>query len=267
MTTEVIKRETITAIVAQVAKTREDFCKAIELLVNAEKELGMVLGEYRAHILEHSIYKDKCLDKIKGNAWGFLLERSCVFEVCSIKQRGEISHQMTDEKSLPDFTLENIQSWFESYAVNVDRLFEDSIKEVFDWLKPWKRETYKTNNREIIGKKVIKNWMFEIVWGEKMSLIYHNDKYIQALDNVFHLMDGKGIAKYPSNLVTAIKEACSRNIRCCETEYFSVKWYKKGTMHLEFKRMDLLEKVNAKAGGMNLSGDLFGRKEAMVKVG
>ncbi|MEI6424843.1 MAG: DUF4942 domain-containing protein [Lentisphaerota bacterium] len=266
MNTDIMKRETFTAIVGQVSKTKADFCKAIDILDNAQKELGMVLGDYRSHILEHSISKEKCLDKIKGNAWGYLLHRSGVFEFCSIKQRDEINSQMNDEKNLPDFTLDNIQAWFESYAVNIDKLFEDSIKEIFNWLKPWKYETYKTNNKEIIGRKVIKNSMFENVWDEKMSLVYYNDKYLQALDNVFHLMDGKGVAKYPCNLVTSIKEACRENIRFCETEYFTVKWYKKGTMHLEFKRLDLLDKVNAKAGGLNLSADLFGNKEAMVKI-
>jgi hypothetical protein len=267
MDTDIIKRETFAAIVAQVEKSKHDFCTAIDILDSTQKELGMVLGEWRSHILDHSISKDKCLEKIKGNAWSFLLERSGVFEFCSIKQRDEINNQMRDEKNLPDFTLDNIQAWFESYAVNVDKLFEDSIKEIFDWLKPWKYENYKTNNKEIIGKRVIKTCMFENVWGEKMSLIYHRDKYIQALDNVFHLMDGKGISKYPGNLVTAIKEACRENIRFCETEYFTVKWYKKGTMHIEFKRLDLLDKVNAKAGGLNLSADLFGDKESLMKVG
>lgn len=267
MNTEIMKRETFVAIVAQVNKSREDFSKAVDILEKAQKELSVVLGDYRSHILEHSIDKERCLNRIKGNAWEFLLNRSGVFEFCSIKQRDEINHQMEDEKNLPDFTLENIQAWFESYAVNVDKLFEDSIKEIFNWLRPWKLDGYKTNNREIIGRKVIKPSMFENVWGEKMSLVYYNDKYIQALDNVFHLMDGRGVSKYPGNLVTAIKEACGKNAMMCETEYFSVKWYKKGTMHLEFKRRDLLDKVNAKAGGLNLSADLFGKKEGLMKTG
>ena len=267
MNTEIIKRETFAAIVAQVEKSKRDFCQAIDILETAKKELGVVLGDWRSSILDHSISKDKCLDRIKGNAWSYLIERSGVFEFCSIKQRDEINNQMRDEKSLPDFTLDNIQAWFESYALNVDKLFEDSIREIFNWLRPWKRDGYKTNNREIIGRKVIKTSMFENVWGEKMSLVYYNDKYIQALDNVFHLMDGKGVSKYPGNLVTAIKEACSTNARTCETEYFTVKWYKKGTMHLEFKRMDLLDKVNAKAGGLNLSADLFGKEEGLMKTG
>ncbi|HBC87038.1 MAG TPA: hypothetical protein DCZ94_08800 [Lentisphaeria bacterium] len=267
MNTDIMKRETFTAIVGQVKKSQDDFSRAIDILETAQKELGLVLGDYRAHILEHGISKEKCLEKIKGSAWGYLLHRSGVFEFCSIRQRDEINSQMEDEKNLPEFTLDNIQAWFESYAVNIDKLFEDSIKEIFDWLRPWKYDDYRTNNREIIGRKVIKTGMFENIWNGRMSLVYHRDKYVQAMDNVFHLMDGKGVAKYPGNLVTAIKEACQHGQMSCETEYFIVKWYKKGTMHMEFKRLDLLDKVNAKAGGLNLGADLFGKQEAMVKVG
>jgi hypothetical protein len=61
MDTDIMKNETFVAIVAQVNKTREDFCKAIDILETAQKELGVVLGDWRAHILEHSICKEKCL--------------------------------------------------------------------------------------------------------------------------------------------------------------------------------------------------------------
>ena len=74
MDTEIVKRETFVAIVAQVNKTREDFCKAIDILETAQKELGVMLGHYRSHILEQSICKEKCLYRIKGNARGFLLQ-------------------------------------------------------------------------------------------------------------------------------------------------------------------------------------------------
>lgn len=47
MNTDIIKRETFTAIVAQVEKSRQDFSRAIDILENAQKELGLVLGEYR----------------------------------------------------------------------------------------------------------------------------------------------------------------------------------------------------------------------------
>jgi hypothetical protein len=38
----------------------------------------------------------------------------------------------------------------------------------------------------------------------------------------------------------------------CETKYFKVKWFKKGTLHIEFKRLDLLSELNRIGGGNRL---------------
>ena len=35
-----------------------------------------------------------------------------------------------------------------------------------------------------------------------------SDKKLNAIDKLFHLMDGKGVPKYPDTLVTQIEEAC-----------------------------------------------------------
>ncbi|WP_459933881.1 DUF4942 domain-containing protein [Fundidesulfovibrio butyratiphilus] len=41
----------------------------------------------------------------------------------------------------------------------------------------------------------------------------------------------------------------------CETSYFQCKWFKNGNLHIVFKRLDLLEKLNRiGAGGSNAVG-------------
>jgi len=69
-------------------------------------------------------------------------------------------------------------------------------------------------------------------------------------------MDGKGPIKYPGDMTTQIQATIQDKKDTCETEYFKCKWYMKGTLHLEFKRMDLVEKLNKMVGGNRL------RKEA-----
>lgn len=55
----------------------------------------------------------------------------------------------------------------------------------------------------------------------------------------------------PGGLLTALQESERR--RDCpvyaETEYFKVRGFLKGTTHLEFKRLDLLDELNRIAGG------------------
>jgi len=82
-------------------------------------------------------------------------------------------------------------------------------------------------------------------WGVSL----HKRQYLQALDNVFHLLDGKGVAKYPFNLPTLLGDKI-RNTRdtTLETPYFSCKWFKNGNLHLKLKRLDLVQQINQKAG-------------------
>ena len=79
---------------------------------------------------------------------------------------------------------------------------------------------------------------------------YHwGEQRLRCIDNVFHLLDGKGPIKWPGDLVTMIKEAMRDKEWVCETEYFSCKWFKKGSLHIKFKRMDLVKELNKRAGG------------------
>lgn len=55
---------------------------------------------------------------------------------------------------------------------------------------------------------------------------------------------------YRSPLVDAINTTDSYVV---ETDMFRVKCYINGNIHLEFKRLDLLKKFNAVAGGMSLN--------------
>jgi hypothetical protein len=70
------------------------------------------------------------------------------------------------------------------------------------------------------------------------------------------MLDGKvqsTAAGHYSDLENAIR-ACPADGPCAgQTEYFDFKGYKKQTLHLHFRRMDLVRKLNAMAGGKRLT--------------
>lgn len=67
---------------------------------------------------------------------------------------------------------------------------------------------------------------------------------------MFALLDGKpGVTTHQGWLADAI---CAADGGIGETEYFAFKCYGNGNLHLRFKRMDLVKKLNAVAGGRNL---------------
>ena len=74
----------------------------------------------------------------------------------------------------------------------------------------------------------------------------------QAVDKAFHLLDGKGLPKYPGDFLTAIREAMRRSRGpgfAGESEYFRFRVYGNGNVHLELKRMDLVAGINRRCGG------------------
>ena len=87
-------------------------------------------------------------------------------------------------------------------------------------------------------------------WGSGFHFNHwsHADERFHDLDKVFHLLDGAGIPKYPGDMVTAMREAMAAGQQECTTKYLKVRWFKNGNAHLEFLRLDLLQKLNAKAG-------------------
>ncbi len=78
------------------------------------------------------------------------------------------------------------------------------------------------------------------------------ERNLAALDNCFHLLDGRGVAKYPEDAVTKINEAIGDKQWECETEYFAFHRYKKDSMHICFRRLDLVRRLNKLAGGNRL---------------
>lgn len=96
---------------------------------------------------------------------------------------------------------------------------------------------------------MIKYGVFEPGYGrEIMRLDSYYEKYIHAMDNAFSLVDGQGISHYPGDAVTIIKDACINGKMCCQTKYFNLKWYKNGNLHVVFRRMGLVYKINQIAG-------------------
>jgi hypothetical protein len=91
---------------------------------------------------------------------------------------------------------------------------------------------------------------------------YYREQYYRCLDNVFHLLDGKGAIKtHYGALYNAVKKAGENHETAGTTEYFEFKAYKNGNLHLKFRRMDLVKKLNAMAANRELKEDRSGGQE------
>lgn len=203
------------------------------------------LGIYSPFSSRLNLYGDfPCGDleeETRKRIWDAVVEQTDMKSFINAKKRRELSDQI-EKDELPEITLENIYGMINTFASQVNDLFEETVWSVYETMNPrWKH--YKTNS-DCIGKRRIISGALD-GYGH---INYHKEPHINDIDSVFHLLDGKGTAKTrpgSTKLTDAFRYALCKKEHAFETEYFKCKWYGGAcTLHLEFKRMDLVDKFN-----------------------
>jgi len=249
MTNELMEHQKLSAIVENYEKAREEIRQAFDLLVAAKERLTGLLGEYRDEIFPERIsdyhLRDtakECANLVRRNTWRYLLDQMQVWSIMSDSARNHLQNQIKDN-NLPEITHENVLGTFQQFYQNADMLFQDAIKEVFNFLRPGRWNKHKTNKQFMIGPKVIITCCMN-----SYGTNHYKDQNLRALDNVFHRLDGKSAPKYPDGLVTTVNQAMRERKTEIETQYFRCRWYRNGNLHMEFKRIDLLKQLNQYGG-------------------
>lgn len=205
-------------------------------------------GMYRSSFDE----PDAAVDLIKRQAWRAIVDRLEMRRIVSRERWREIE-EMLDKGDLPPVSEESVGAWAQGFMDRLPEMLEESIKEAFEYLRPRSEEMrkMKTNSEMEIPRKVIVNWVSVGFHGLELSHYY--EQHAIAVERVFQALDGRGsIAKsHWSELHGAIKESKATGYRG-ETTWFKFRACKKGTLHLECRRLDLLDRFNKIAGGMRL---------------
>ena len=264
--TELIEHQKAEVIVENVDQAKREVEQAFRLLHSAKSRLTATLGGSLDSLWSGNLsqYGDNLLDQVKDShklitqqGWRYVLKQAQIESYMTEKRQKEISEQI--EKNPPELTVENIQSTLEGLAHRANGLLEESIREVFDWLRPrqdkWGVGALKTNKRFSVGPRVI-------VYGVEKSYghgfrCYYRDANFRALGNVFSLLDGRGVLHYPEDFLTKLTAGLSQAETggLIETEYFRLRPYLNGNLHIEFRRLDLLKRLNQIGGGSDLPGE------------
>lgn len=230
--------------------------RAYALLAEAQAELKSAFSEKLSGFdtVDRNIYSSDPLDvcegiktKVTRTAWRAAIDRLGIRKVLSVKRTEELNDRLDSHSKFiwPAFTTANVMNEFIELSKAANSLLAESVKEVYEYLRPGATQfnKHKTNNkyaRFALGKKVI----LTNVFAYRRYLTEYSEPNIVAMDRVFYALDGKSITdSYVSPLVDKMNTS-----KDGETEYFKYKIYQNGNMHLEFKRMDLVDKLNRIAG-------------------
>jgi hypothetical protein len=244
MNNELIPYSTIVSMVQNWETNQTKILRACEMIAEVKSDLVLVFGDdlrfYRSDV---NVEQPKeSIDKIRIKIWQTIINKSEIRRFLSIKEAEALDAKL--EKGLfPEVTIEEIYNVVRSAMSNIQNFAGDMVVEAFHFLRP-RNNGYKNNIKfqGELGNKIILHWVDRRYLSDKYSVKYHYQKEVRAVDNVFHALDGKGFtASYYGDLYNAI-EGCTGS---GETEYFRFKCYMNGNLHLEFKRMDLVKKMNA----------------------
>jgi len=198
---------------------------------------------------------ERLFEHMRRHAWQVLVRQLGILNIMSVKQREQFEKQLQDDQ-LPDITPETVLGLVGSLAGQVKDFAQEACREVFDLLMPGRSayyEKFRCNDPFRIGRKVILSYYVEHSYDPgKFQVRYYHEKHVRAIDAVFHLLAGRGVirdGKPP--LLRAIEESEDGK---GETEFFVFKCFKRGTLHLAFKKLDLVKQLNLKAAGEYVLG-------------
>lgn len=173
--------------------------------------------------------------------WRDLMKRSGMLSLMDAQARDQWYNSL-EKDDIPAVSEANILSTFEQLHQSKGDVFERGIINVFKGLS-W---DFKTNSPCSFGKKIIINnlvthnrWGFSLNWG------WRRDQ-LTDLERMLFLLDGKPIPDNRGDVTTRLMEHIRDHpgVQSYEDDFFSIRYFQKGTAHLIFKRLDLVEKMN-----------------------
>ncbi|OVZ77211.1 restriction endonuclease subunit M [Yersinia kristensenii] len=174
--------------------------------------------------------------------WRDLMKRSGMLSLMDAQARDQWYRNL-ESKDVPAISEDNILSTFEQLHQSKNEVFERGVINVFKSLS-WH---YKTNSPCRFGKKVIINGLVSYnQWGFMLNHSYRRDQ-LADLERMLFLLEGKAIPDNRRDVTARLYDHISANrvkAEVYEDEYFSIKYFMKGSAHLTFKKPALMDKMN-----------------------
>ncbi|WP_434526569.1 DUF4942 domain-containing protein [Photorhabdus asymbiotica] len=245
---EVILSVSIEKIISYRNHILELIEQAIDIL-NQSQSLSFEIGGEKLSNWEIKLgkySKEDILKRVKKindrSIWNSLMSESGMFSLMDAQARDEWKINL-DNGDFPEITRENIESSFEQLSREKNDIFERGIINIFKNLS-W---DYKTNIPCKFGKKIIMNYLvnYDGLFGFRTHSSGSNK--LDDLERVLNILDGVSVKDYRNGVGRLFDEHVRNNSKKAieyKGDYFNVLYFKKGTGHILFNRLDLLEKLN-----------------------
>lgn len=227
-----------------------------------KKIAGMALGNAQAS-------RSEFLRRHRKLAWTSVFNQMEFDKWLDSKQQERFMKDVEKDSTIP-FTADNIKETLHNVFLSRNKLFDESVANIFDDLcshavengcgpampdrikENYRRnEGWKTNDSYKVNEKLIFPYGCRYEYNSFACRYGESDRLYTDLDRILCVLDGEPFEKC-GTIGAALQAAFSRkqnsvSDQVTESEYFRIRFYKKGTVHLKWKRLDLLERFNITA--------------------
>ncbi|MBK9488788.1 MAG: DUF4942 domain-containing protein [Haliscomenobacter sp.] len=184
-------------------------------------------------------------------AWQSLFQQTQFQKVLTARmQENFVKHRQLQGQKV--FSEENIRALLELLICNQKSILEQCVLDVFDTMCRYSadnrvyREGWKTNDKYEVRRKVILPGFVECSkYNQSFSLYYNRrDVWLNDVDKALCMLTGQRLEEILS-IVDALREAFKDDAcREAESAFFKIRYFKKGTLHLVFKDVELHRELN-----------------------
>jgi hypothetical protein len=208
-----------------------------EIMNDADKKEG-IKAKYNTFVTDY-----------KEQAWYEILRKVNIEKYLTSNVRRNFADWQKQQGGM-DLNRQNIHALMMSLVNGKDEIMKQAAVEVFEYMtKHYKEnrmipEGWKTNSMYMVNQKVIFPYAVEKSWGGHTFNLrgsYNGGTDVRDIDKVMCWLSGKD---YDS--IVSIEHAVQdkENFKAGESEFFELKWFLKGTLHLKFKEKDLWARFN-----------------------
>lgn len=193
--------------------------------------------------------------QVRGKYWRAIFEKPTFTDKLTSNLLWELRDSVRELMDY-DFSAYNILTLLIKMNQKVVGGVEQTILKLFDdwtYKHSWRDDNspnrhyfdgWKTNDCFAVNKKVIIPFGGYDDWGTSRFRAYNVLQKFRDIEKVFDFLDS-GRTEWEGSVEAAFDEAeATQNTKNIDTKYFTVTFFKKGTAHLVFKDMELLEKFN-----------------------
>lgn len=245
-TTALVKRGTVEELVGHRNATIDAFKQSLDAFEATKAAWVRATGnDYFVSDFQHKERKlEKFIRRLDERCWKHLLHMTSLASLMDVRARKKFDDQC--ETAPPEVTVDNVIATMTSLIGDADNIFRRSVVAVFESLP---RE-YRSNDGFKYGRRIVMSHMLSTDRGSwnfcgSRSV---DGQAIHDMDRVFSVLDDKEPPGFlqPGSALKAIDEACRTATRQFEvtSQYFRIKGFKNGNLHVMPLREDLLVAAN-----------------------